>query len=1056
MGRTVAQRGRRVAAAIVVAAGAGLFTGAGAWAATPSAGLYEGHLANGITVALTVTDGSSGPVVTRTGAICQAVDDDFVHNSGAVISGADATGDYSYDVGSNGAFGQVTYGDDDKISGRLDGDSGTVSISRNSYVVRGCDIPQDADNVHNSQAYPIPVARIGAARGNVTDGQWARQEPGGQPGIFYVWAGGAFVGRFPGDPYIGQESEPQCQVTPATLNEGARLGADGSFSLPWDTGSLPEFDPVTPTTGALAGGAGTWTYVLDAPYIADTQLSQCDPPQPTTVAVSLTKAQPVHKPFPAPKGSSSSSPVPGGTTAPSQKCPSGAYKTTAGAFVLCTTVKPKISGSTATLTGRVTINGFLFAKVDELTVGLRSGRLHANGDVDFGAILAGEDLTLGRTPLDLQSGKLAHVSLPGLRSRLRLGGLKVDLSKVGGTPPSVSIDLAAGSISVSAGVSYTLASSTLALDGTLGVSRKGITAELHSKGFSVPLRIAGRQLFELKSLDFTYSQPDDAWSLGGAADVALPGGFSADASASGGVKHGRFDALKLALEVKGGAGIPGPFGTFVSGGSFDLSGASDGFSKATIGLGLDGGWPFEVKRAVGIGFKGTGSFDIGKLRLTLGADATVTATDVQLAQGKATLTIDFDDPLFELDQNVNVLDLIHGDALLRIDGQHFVSQSKLDVEFGHDSPPIAFIRDHWPFGFFHDPPDHIGPLLTADAIVSDIGAGARTEVGVWKLKFGATVIKRWGHALDYDVGFGETKPISGLTPSTAMVAARSRGVVVRVARGRQALVVSGSGSASGQLVLRDPRGRVVVDSARLSAPVAQLQHGRVLFSRRATLGLAGVIVRSPRPGRWRVASGGARPFSAVRETAIGPASGDLGRVLSTRPGRTVRAGQLLRVRVGVPAGATVQLRGTPAGRGDDAGVPLGIARRGIVHVRVPATYTGRYLRLVAVTRRGGVSVGVTRARERLRVIRHRLGRARHLRVARGSRTTVVRFDRVPGASRYIVTLVVRGRHYQTTTRRGRATLRVPTRRTAVSVRVAAVSAADARVGPTASTTVGRR
>ena len=236
----------------------------------------------------------------------------------------------------------------------------------------------------------------------------------------------------------------------------------------------------------------------------------------------------------------------------------------------------------------MTINGFLFAKVDALTVGLRSGRLHARGDVDFGAILAGEDLTLGRTPLDLQSGRLAHVSLPGLRSRLRLGGLKVDLAKVGGTAPSVSIDLSAGSISVSAGVSYTLASSTLALDGTLGVSRRGITAELHSKGFSVPLRIAGRQLFELKLLDFTYDQPEDAWSLGGAADVALPGGFSADASASGGVKHGRFDALSLALEVKGGAGIPGPFGTFVSGCSFDLSGASNGFSKATIGLGLDG------------------------------------------------------------------------------------------------------------------------------------------------------------------------------------------------------------------------------------------------------------------------------------------------------------------------------------------------------------------------------------------------------------------------------------------------------------------------------------
>ncbi len=1053
MGRSLAARGRQLAVALTATIAGGLIAGAAAQAAVPSPGLYEGHLANGITVALSVTQDRSGTVVTRTGAICQATDGDFVHNSGAVITGADATGDYSYRVGANGAFGSVGYGDDQKISGKLDGAAGTVSISRNSFVVRGCDIPQDADNVHDSQAYPIPVARIGPVRANVTDGQWTRQEPGGQPGTFFVWAGGAFVGRFPGSPYIGQESEPQCSVTPATLNEGTSLGADGAFSLPWDTSSLSEYDPVTPTTGALAGAAGTWTYLLDSPYLRDTQLSGCDPPQPTTVAVALATSQPVHAPFPAPKGSTPA--VPEGGTAPSEKCPSGAYRTTAGAFVLCTTVKPKLSGSTATLSGRVTINGFLFAKVDTLTVGLKSGRIHANGDADFGVIVSGEDLTLARTPLDLQSGKLAHVSLPGLRSRLKLGGLKVDLAKIGGTAPSVSIDLAAGSVSLSAGVSYQLAASTLALNGTLGVSRAGITAELHSSGFTVPLRIAGRQLFELKSLDFTYDQPQDAWSLGGAADVALPGGFGADASASGAVKHGRFDALSLKLDVTGGAGIPGPFGTFVSGGSFDLSGASDGFSKATIGLGLDGGWPFEVKRAVGIGFTGTGSFDIAALRLTLGAEATVTATDVQLAQGKATLTIDFDDRLFELEQSVNVLDLIHGDALLRIDGSHFLSQSKLDVEFGHDSPPIAFIRDHWPFGFFHDPPDHIGPLLTADAIVSDLGAGARTQVGVWKLKFGATVIKRWGHALDYDVGFGETKEISGLTPSAATAAARSRGVVVRVAPGRQALVVSGAGSASGQLVLRDPRGRIVIDTARVTTPVAQLDHGRVLFSRRAALGLAGVIVRFPRPGRWRVAAGGAQPFTAVRETGLGPATGDLGRVLASRPARAVRPGQRLHLRVSVPAGATVQLRGSPARAGDDAGVPLGVARGRLVTVRVPATYTGRFLRLVAVTRREGVAVGVSRARVRLRVIHRGLGRARHLRIARGSRRTVIRFDRVAGASRYLVTLVVRGRRYETTTRRPRATLRVPTRRTRVTALVAAVSAADARVGPTARRTIRR-
>jgi hypothetical protein len=71
IGRPVAQRGRRLAVAVGAAIATGLFIGASAWAAAPSTGLYEGHLANGITVALTVTDGLSGPLVTRTGAICQ-------------------------------------------------------------------------------------------------------------------------------------------------------------------------------------------------------------------------------------------------------------------------------------------------------------------------------------------------------------------------------------------------------------------------------------------------------------------------------------------------------------------------------------------------------------------------------------------------------------------------------------------------------------------------------------------------------------------------------------------------------------------------------------------------------------------------------------------------------------------------------------------------------------------------------------------------------------------------------------------------------------------------
>jgi hypothetical protein len=1026
----------------------------GAAAAAPSPGLYEGHLANGITVAVTVKGSGADALVTRTGAICQSVGDQFVDNSGAIIIGGDRRGAYQYRLARDGSFGdKISYADDNRMGGRLDGTTGTVSISRNSFVVRGCDSAHDPEGtgVGAGEGYPVAVSRIGPGRPSPTDGLWTRQEPGGDPGTFSVWGGGAFVGDFDGSPYIGQEDQPQCQITPADLNDGAAIAATGAFTLPWDTtAGLSGFDPVTPTNGVLGGSSGSWTYELDSPYITDADLSQCAAPEPTTVPVALTTPTKVDKPFSAPRPVS---PVPTGGTAASTRCPNGEFKTTAGQFVLCTSAKPRVSGGTATLTGRVTINGFLFAEVDSLQVGLRDGRLHSDGDVTFGAIVSGYDLTLGRVPLDLQSGRLSHISLPGLKSGLRLGGLKVGFSRLGGTPPTVTIDLAAGSISVSAAVTDTVAQTTLSLEGALGISGKGVTVDLTSKGFTIPIRIAGRQLFELKSLDFHYSQPDDSWSLGGDADVSLPGGFGAEASASGAVKHGRFDALSLKLDVTGGAGIPGPFGTFVSGGSFGLAGVAGGLGNSTISLGLDGGWPFEVKRAVGIGFEGTGSFDVADLRLTLGATATVTADDVQLANGKATLTVDFDQPMFELDTDVDVLDIIHGKTALRIDGRHFLSQGELTVEFGPDSPPIKFIDDHWIFGPFIDPPSHIGPLASAQAILSDLGAGVRAQLSVWKLKFGATVMKRWDGPLQYDIGFGETEQLSGLTPSVtgdSRPAARRRSASVVVGHGRQALVITGSGSATGRLALRDPRGHLVVDTARVHAARAVRDHGRVLVGRRGDQG--GIIVRAPRPGRWHVVASGAAPFTRVTATAVAPRSAGLGRVRSVMPRRTVRPGQVLRLRLDVPHGTTIQLRASAARRGHDAGVPLGVVHRRRARVRVPAGYSGRRLALVAVTRRHGVPVGVTRSARVLRVIHRGLGRPRHLRVRLGAHRTTVRFGRVHGAARYIVTVSVRGHRYETVAHGTRLRLRIPTRGARVTVAVSAVSATTSRVGPAARLT----
>ncbi|WP_445150713.1 hypothetical protein [Baekduia sp. Peel2402] len=1041
---------RKVLGAALAVVAAAACSSAAQAAAPPVPGFYTGTSASGITAALSVEVGAKGPYVSRIGAICRT-SDPMGNLVDTPTTGQDGDGnDAAFTIEADGLWGY--WGDDSPVDreygGSVDGSTAVFNLSNNASVVRACDPGADPEHANGVHRYPITLTRTADKPPAVSPGRWTRQEPGGQPGHFYVWAGGAFAGRFDGSPYVGQEDPPQCAVTPASLVGGAQIAAGGAFTLPWEIPvSLPSFQPVTPTKGQLSGGSGTWTYIIDSPYVKDTQLSGCTPPASTTVQVSLDTPQnegapqPVTRPPGPPPTTTPPAAGPAGGTAASTTCPNGTFKTTAGPFVLCSAAKPAVSGSTATLSGRVTINGFLFLSTSKISVDVSRAAIRTSGDADFGVIVGGTDLRLARTAFDVTAAGLRGFHLPGLSSQLKLGGLPIELSRVGGQAPSVSIDLGAGTIALSAGISYKLAGAALAASGKVSFGTPGISGELSTKGFSAPLRIAGRQLFELKELGFSFNQADASWKVSGGGSISLPTAGTVSASASGGVKDGRFDSLSLALAAGAGGGVAGPYGTFFSGGSFDLANAAQGLASITVGVGIDGGWPFKVKKAVGIGFHGEGSFDVADLQLHLGATAQVTATDVTLANGEGSIDMDFDDGEFALATNVNVLDLVHGSTTLQVTGSSFLSRGKLSVEFGPSSEPIKFIHDHWPFGFFHDAPDHLGPLLTGDALISNLGAGARTSIDVWKLHAGATVIKKWGSPLDYDVGWGSTKTLTSIDP-TAASAAQSGAVkrgAVRVPRGLQALVLQAPGS--GQIVVRDPKGHVVADTSKVTTPTQELAGGRVLVGR--LNGLVGVVVRSPARGRWRVQGAG------VTSTLLAARAGELARIAKIS-GRRVRPGSRLTLRLRRPAGTSVEIRA--ARRKGDDGVPIATTTRSAVRVRVPRTFRGARLRLVAVTRRAGVPIGRRNGPRTVRVSQPKPTRASRLRITRGSKTTTVRFRRGGASVRSIVTVTVAGRRYEQLVRGSHATFRFSTRKRRVTATVSPVRA-DGRVTKATSKTV---
>lgn len=1030
------RRGRRLTGRTAAVALAVCFAAPAAAHGLPlQDGLYRGTGHGGVEVAFSLVSTPKGQAVTRVGAVCTNVNSDG--NGRMVFENAD--GDYAWLVGPDGRWGstRVFPGPFNVAAGAIDGTGGTLVVPVGRSLFEDCDPALVAGGADSTT---FAVSRV-ADPGTLQDGLYVASGAGyqGRDLSLQVWGGGTFVGGLVGD--IGSAG-PVCQHSLRRVVGGV-IGAGGGFSLPWSLGDSNVSNPVTPVTGTVAQGSATASFVRDPPANAGCTVDR------STATFPLVRPKPSLEPLAAPPPLTTvPAAVPGAV--PSTTCadPALPNRTAAGPFVLCSAANAVLDGRIATITGGATINGFLFADGGTLRVDTRAATVTSATPVSFGVIGGGTRITLGRTRLQLDARRLRGFTLPSALTRLRLGGLPLDLSRVGGRSPQLSLDLIGGTLTISAGLQYPLLGSTLAATGEVAFGRAGWSGKLSASGFSVPLTVRDRQLFELKEFDVAYAQAQDTWTVAGRGSVTLPNTAAFDAEAGGVFAGGKLRDVSLAGSASpsgGNRGLPGPYGTYLNAAGFALGNLDGGASKVTAGVLLGGGWPIRDVRVADIAFSGQGSLDLAERLLALDAQAAVKVAGLDIAKGDSKLAVDFDEPRVELETNVDLFDTISGRAHLRLGDDSFVSRDQLQLRFGPDSPPIRLIKRVTPD--IIPTPDSIGPLASAEALISNLGVGARTTYGAWRLKIGISVIYRWGSAFpSIDANLGDAASIDALEPRALprQAGRPGRTGAFRVPRGQQGLIVTASGSPDGRVVVRDPRGRVVIDTDGLTGPTQERAGGRVLVGRRGTN--AGGVVLRPAAGRWTATtSGGSAPFTAVRRVLVPQPGTDLARVRPVGRTRGLRPGSRIRVRVTAPPGTRVVLRAARSGRAADIGEELARVRPGTRTVRVPRSWSARTLRLVAVTERGGVPVGSTRATRRITIVRPRTGRPGRLRVTRNRTSTSVRFARATGASRYVVRLTVAGRRYEKVVRAPRAVLRVPTRGRRVTVRVVAIGA-DGRPG----------
>ena len=330
---------------------------------------------------------------------------------------------------------------------------------------------------------------------------------------------------------------------------------------------------------------------------------------------------------------------------------------------------------------------------------------------------------------------------------------------------------------------------------------------------------------------------------------------------------------------------------------------------------------------------------------------------------------------------------------------------------------------------------HLPCLNTVDAYISSRGiAGCIYHAILWADVGGWY---RWGEGFSVLDNLTTSCDFQTVKQEVSVADARPvRAVTARLGGGRQSVIaVTGRGSAP-RVVVTGPDGRRVVDDGR-----PQQHYGNAIILHNDTIGITYIFLRNTSASAWKVtAQAGSTPITGMRAADAVPPPTVTGRV--TGVGRH----RVLHYRVAHPGTSQVQFAEQGPGAGGMIGRAKGIS--GAIAFTTADGPAGTRAIVAEITNRGipGKRLTIAHFRAPAPFVPPA---PRKVLLARHGRALTVRWTRVRGAAKYLVTIALTNGHRRTRTVSGRIrSVRFgPLARTTGAIAVVISVAADTRYGP---------
>jgi hypothetical protein len=749
-------------------------------------------------------------------------------------------------------------------------------------------------------------------------------------------------------------------------------------------------------------------------------------------------------------------------------CPASRKSTKIGALVFCYGSSRRQTSTSFELLGDVTINNRVYLDSSAPVVVDVVGRnVTFAGTVTVGVIHAGTRIPVYRvTRSETFSAASGRFSIPisGGAAQVRVAGMDLGMVSTGivGLNGAIDIDVLQGSVMFNGGVS--LLDGALAVSGRVGATiGEGLSINLRGclNGQSLPIGGAQR-VAELRNVCVRYDKAERRWIL--SADATLFEAVRAKAGAE--LVAGTLNSFDV--DLAGATRVPISFGAYVNGGGISVGGIRSG--AASFAGRVHGGWP-HVPVATGADLTITGEigYHAGRRELTISGVGTLKIGSEQLADGTLSLKLglgtNFAPNSLTFNTNVNAFGgFIQGAVTASVDNTFFFASATVRLGFQEGAEVTRLVNTEierflgcdWAIRNWC--PYVTGLSASVQAVVSSKGAGGKGTFGplsaaVWWLSstrsYGYDLGFRTSTSLDFLGRAAHRAPrfgdIAGEQLPRAVDSPAPTATQLTIPPGTKIAALRLQGSTSGELVLRNPNGVVVADTATDTfAP-------GVHFGREPEDGTSaslGILAPAIMPGTWTVRTTGEQPFTAVRQVVAGdPGGARVTGVTPVGPGVRPGARQLvggssrLEIRWEAPVGTRVTLRAsTPNGR---VSLPIrrDLPRTGSLLWTVPATWAGN-MRIMAATERDGVPTDSSLHPTTWKVARRAMPATAGVTARRlaGGRLALT-WRRSAGATAYDVEVLVAGRRKPTvvSVRSLRTTLTPRTAR-AIRIRVRSVSA----------------